>query len=111
MNCKVLLEQTMNSACVQNPFRKRSAKYNFLKTKTLEVFEERGWLNPPKWAVLVGFYPVRASYSYLLRLHRFGLLERSQDSGGLLVYRLSPRGFQRLLWLRGRGNPRKVGRT
>jgi len=33
----------------------------------------------------LGFYPVRAAYSYLLRLHRFGLLER--------------KGRQRVAWL------------
>ena len=83
-----------------NPFRKQNAKYNLLKRAALEAFEERGWMNPVMWAVLVGFYPARASYSYLLRLHRFGLLERRRNADGLLMYRLSARGAERLAWLR-----------
>jgi hypothetical protein len=85
---------------VPNPFTKRSAKFNLLKRRTLEVFEERGWMNPVLWAVLVGFYPARASYSYLLRLHRFGLLLRRKDASGLVLYALSKRGCERLAWLR-----------
>jgi len=86
-----------------NPFRKRSPKFNLLKKRALEAFEQRGWMNPILFAVLVGFYPARSSYSYLLRLHRFGLLRRKQDASGLLLYSLSKRGIQRLAWLRGRG--------
>jgi len=74
--------------------------YNSLKLRALAVFEDRGWLSPPAWAVLAGFYPVRASYSYLKRLHRWKLVERSLDRRGLLLYRLSSRGAARLAWLR-----------
>jgi len=76
---------------------------NFLKLRGLEIFAERGWLRPPAWAVLVGFYPTRASYSYLLRLHRFGLLRRVVDRGGRLAYSISERGRSRLAWLRREG--------
>jgi hypothetical protein len=75
-------------------------KYNSLKRRALAAFEDRGWLSPPAWAVLAGFYPVRASYSYLKRLFKWKLLERSLDRRGLLLYRLSPRGATRLIWLR-----------
>ena len=75
-------------------------KYNSLKRLALAVFENRGWLSPPAWAVLAGFYPVRASYSYLKRLFKWKLLERSLDRRGLLLYRLSSRGATRLTWLR-----------
>jgi len=76
-----------------------SPQYNKLKKRALEIFERHGgWLSPPQWAVLARFYPVRASYSYLLRLHRFGLLERHDSTGGLF-YRLSDRGRNRLRWL------------
>ena len=88
---------------VPNPFRLRSKKHNRLKKRALEIFEQRGWLNPPMWAVLSGFYPARAAYSYLLRLHRFGLLLRREDAEGLLVYGLSRRGRERLQWLRKEG--------
>jgi hypothetical protein len=75
-------------------------KYNSLKLRALSVFQNRGWLSPPAWAVLARFYPIRASYSYLKRLHRWKLLERSLDRRGLLLYRLSQRGALRLSWLR-----------
>jgi hypothetical protein len=76
-------------------------KFNSLKQHALSTFENRGWLSPPAWAVLAGFYPVRAAYTYLKRLHRWKLLERSLDRRGLLLYRISDRGAQRLEWLRG----------
>jgi hypothetical protein len=75
-------------------------KYNELKRHALAIFENRGWLSPPTWAVLAAFYPVRAAYSYLNRLHRWRLLERALDNRGLLLYRLSERGGRRLKWLR-----------
>ena len=82
--------------------RFRSPRYNQLKKRALEIFAGHGgWLSPREWAVLAGFYPVRAAYSYLLRLHRFGLLERSGNSKGLVLYRLSERGRERLRWLGG----------
>lgn len=75
-------------------------KFNSLKLHALSTFENRGWLSPSTWAVLAGYYPVRAAYTYLKRLHRWKLLERSLDRRGLLLYRLSDRGAQRLVWLR-----------
>src|SRR2546425_11518918 len=81
------------------PAQRRSLRYNRLKKRALEVFERHGgWLSPPEWAVSAHFYPIRAAYSYLLRLHRFGLLERRQTSGSVL-YHLSDRGKLRLEWL------------
>lgn len=77
-----------------------STKYNSLKRRALEAFDDRGWLSPPAWAVLTGFYPVRASYSYLKRLQRWRLIERTLDRRGLLLYRLTTRGAKRLDWLR-----------
>jgi hypothetical protein len=76
----------------------RSPRYNQLKKKALEIFARQGdWLTPPEWAVLAGFYPIRAAYSYLLRLHRFGLLERRSEN--VLYYRISQRGDRRRVWL------------
>jgi len=77
--------------------------YNGLKRKTLAIFLNRGWLNVSAFAALVGFYPIRAAHTYLLRLHRFGLLDRGRDIRGLLRYRMSARGRRRLLWLEDRG--------
>lgn len=82
--------------------RSRSSRYNQLKKRALEVFARHGaWLTAPQWAVLAGFYPVRAAYSYLLRLHRFGLRER-RCLGGPVQYQISHRGTVRLEWLRRR---------
>jgi hypothetical protein len=89
-----------------NPFRRRPAHSNSLKLRALEAFEKRGWMNPPIWAVIVGFYPARASYSYLLRLYRFRLLRRQRSENGLILYNLSPRGKERLTWLRGSNGTR-----
>jgi len=71
---------------------------NELKIRVLNVLQ-RGWLDPSTISVQVGFFPVRAVYSYLLRLHRWGLLERQRDVRGLLRYRISKRGMDRLEWL------------
>ena len=76
--------------------------YNARKAEALAIFERRGRLNPSDWAILADFYPIRASYSYLVRLHRFGLLRRGRDARGRLVYGLSARGRRRLDWLQGR---------
>jgi hypothetical protein len=76
--------------------------YNARKAQTLAIFERRGRLSPSNWAVLARFYPIRASYSYLVRLHRFGLLRRARDARGRVVYSLSARGRRRLDWLQGR---------
>jgi hypothetical protein len=83
-----------------NPRYSRLPRYNRLKKHALEVFERHGgWLSPPVWAVQAGFYPIRAAYTYLLRLHRFGLLERGH-TGRSIVYQLSRRGQRRLEWLK-----------
>src|SRR5262249_17410777 len=67
-------------------------RFNSLKRDTLEIFRVYGPLNPPAWARLAKFSPIRASYSYLLRLHRFGLLNRTSNPYGLVLCFLY-RGF------------------
>jgi hypothetical protein len=74
-------------------------QFNERKRQALSIFARRGWLNPPAWAMLAGFRPVRAAYTYLLRLHRWGLLERGNNLRGLVIYRLTARGRSRLKWL------------
>jgi hypothetical protein len=82
------------------PTHTRSPRYNKLKKHALEIFERHGgWVSPPEWAVLASFYPTRAAYSYLLRLHRFGLLERQTNVGIGVLYRISNRGQNRLRWI------------
>ena len=74
--------------------------YNRMKLRALATLEDRGWLSPPAWAVLAGYYPVRTAYTYLKRLWNWKLLERQLDRRGLLLYRISERGQARLEWLR-----------
>ena len=81
------------------PPQYRSSRYNRLKRRALEIFEHDNWITPRRWAVLAGFRPIRAAYTYLLRLHRFGLLERS-TARGVIAYHLSHRGRLRLSWLK-----------
>lgn len=79
-------------------FRGDTMKTNERKKQTLRYFSRREWTRPRRWAADVGFYPTRAANSYLLRLHRMKLLRRGKDFRGFVVYRLSRRGAQRLLW-------------
>jgi hypothetical protein len=78
---------------VQTKVIAMNRKYNELKMRALSIFVERGWLSPPAWAVLASFYPIRASYTYLRRLHRWRLLDHTLDRRGLLLYRLNRRGL------------------
>jgi len=78
-------------------------RYNQMKLRALAAFEGHAWLSPPAWAVLVGYYPMRAAYTYIRRhLWRWRLVDRSLDRRGLLLYRLTPKGAARLAWLRER---------
>jgi hypothetical protein len=77
--------------------------YNEMKLRALAAFEGQGWLAPPAWAVLAGYYPVRAAYTYIKRLWNWKLLERRLDRRGLLLYRISDRGQARLRWLQKNG--------
>ena len=71
--------------------------FNERKMQTLEIFTHYNELRPPDWAVVAGFYPMRASFSYLLRLHRMGLLLRRRDWRKRIVYQLAPHGARWLL--------------
>jgi hypothetical protein len=71
--------------------------YNERKHETLKYFSRREWIRPAQWAIDAGVYPIRRSYTYLKRLHRWSLLERGHDFTGHVVYRLSPRGARWLL--------------
>ncbi len=74
---------------------------NSRKRITLAVFERYGgWLSPAMVAGLTGFRPIRAAWSYLRRLNRWGLLYRRRGAGGLVLYRISAKGRERLAWLR-----------
>jgi len=81
-------------------FSRPARGYNELKREALAIFDSHDWLRPPDWALLARFWPPRSAYSYLKRLWFWRLLERRRDARGLLVYRLSDRGRDRLRWLR-----------
>lgn len=72
-------------------------QFNQRKNQALEIFVQHQELRPREYAVAAGFYPMRASYSYLLHLHRMGLLHRNRDYRGRIVYRLSAHGARWLL--------------
>ena len=74
-------------------------QFNERKLQGLEIFAKHGWLRPQEWAVEAGFYPTRSSYSYLVRLHRWGYLKRKRDYRGRVIYQLGRRGAQ---WLLGK---------
>jgi hypothetical protein len=71
--------------------------YNERKRQTFEFFAVRQWVEVPVYAVAVGMYPIRASYRYLKKLHRYNYLWRGRDFRGRVVYCLSPRGARWLL--------------
>lgn len=71
--------------------------YNERKRQTLEFFAMREWVRVPYYAVAVGMYPIRSSYRYLKKLHKYSYLWRGYDFSGWIVYRLSPRGARWLL--------------
>ncbi len=86
-------------------------RFNQLKKVALQVFETRGeWLWPPDWAILARFWPPRASYTYLGRLHRWGLLrrrgptvrQRGSRRQRYVEYAISQKGRDRLAWLQRR---------
>jgi hypothetical protein len=71
--------------------------FNERKFQTLNFFARREWVRPPDYAVAVGMFPTKVSYSYLAHLRRWGYLWRGHDFRGYVVYHLSPRGAEWLL--------------
>ncbi len=73
--------------------------YNRRKLLTLEIFSKAypGSIRPEVYAWKIGKLPARAAYSYLLRLHHWGLLWRRENP---VRYRITQRGRERLAWLR-----------
>ena len=74
------------------------------KQTVLEIFASNSqWMAPDEIiARLPNFHHRSSVYSYLFRLHRQqGLLQRGR-LGGRIVYRLSPKGVERLAFFRSR---------
>jgi len=86
----------------------RDPSISTLKARTLELFTHHSVLRPEEWARLVGFYPMRASWSYLRRQWKIGNLRRSRDWKGRIQYSISRRGAQWLLWWKANGWDVKV---
>lgn len=92
--------------------RRRKAPYNALKQRVLQVLADHGgWLSNKHVAIQSGMgwgSGLRGASSYLLRLHRFGLMDRKTISGAGLAhgsrvfYQISERGKKRLAWLASR---------
>ena len=76
--------------------------FNQFKLVVLQAMEQGQFMYPGSVAVAVSAYPSRMMWTYLRRLWRWKLLERSQDARGRIVYRLSERGQARLAWLKAR---------
>lgn len=72
---------------------------NSLEIRVLRALDGRGWLNTPLISALTGFRPVRAVYTYMDRLRRWGLVERRKPLGGPILWSISQRGRERLAWL------------
>lgn len=81
----------------------RRGQYNAAKKRALQLFADRGgWMYVHTFADLAGVQPVRRAFTYLLRLHNFGLLDRAKDASGKLIYRITEQGRQRLrFWAAG----------
>lgn len=45
--------------------------YNERKRQTFEFFSMQQWVEVPVYAASVGMYPIRSSYRYLKKLHRY----------------------------------------
>lgn len=71
--------------------------FNERKRQTFEFFAARQWVRVPVYPVTVGMYPIRTSYRYLKKLHKYHYLRRGHDFRGRIVYHLSPRGARWLL--------------
>jgi hypothetical protein len=71
--------------------------YDERMRQTLEFFSRRQCVEVPVYAVSVGMYPIRSSYRYLRKLHKYNYLRRGRDFRGRIVYSLSPRGARWLL--------------
>jgi Fe2+ or Zn2+ uptake regulation protein len=77
------------------------------KLEVLEIlYAHRGAITPDSVnRRLRGYYPRTSVYAYLLHLFRQQLVIRTRI-GGRLAYKISPRGVERLFYLRRKGPSR-----
>ena len=74
--------------------------FNKTKKRTLEVLEDKTWMDVPAFASKVGIRPVRRAYTYLAHLEKLGLVARGSHASGKLHFQITDRGLERLQWLR-----------
>ena len=84
---------------------KQNGNYNSTKKRVLEIFQDQEWFDVPTIARKVGIRPVRRAYTYLAHLEDLGLLVRSRDVLRKLHFQITPRGVERLQWLRSQDGP------
>jgi DNA-binding transcriptional regulator PaaX len=80
------------------------------KQEVLEIFGGSGHFIPPDMVLrqLRGFHHRSSIYSYLVRLHKQGLLNR-QLIHGRIAYRITERGIERLQFLRNKQDLARKG--
>ena len=76
--------------------------YNGRKKHVISKMLGRGWMRPGDVCIETHLWPIRSMYSYLKRLWKMKLLNRRHNGGkgGPLLYKVSKRGQDRLVWLR-----------
>ena len=87
-----------NLGCAK--LKQKNGSYNETKKRTLEVLEDRTWLDVPTLARKVGILPVRRAYTYLAHLEDLGLVTRAWDAHDKLHFQITARGLERVEWLR-----------
>lgn len=76
--------------------------FNLKKIAVLRALANNGPLTPVDLAVRTRRYPVRAMYSYMLRLAKWGLVTRGRRiRRGRMLYQLTEKGKHRLAYLLG----------
>ena len=57
-------------------------------------------MDVPTFAQAAGIHPTRRAYTYLAHLADLGLVKRGKTASGRHYYQITPRGLERLEWLR-----------
>jgi hypothetical protein len=78
------------------------------RQSTEEPLSRRNAIRPEAYAWKIRKLPATAAYSYLNKLHQWGLLWRQENP---VRYRISQRGRERLAWLRERFRPERSNNT
>ena len=88
---------------------RENRSYNKTKKRTLEILENKTWLDVPTLGRKAGIQPVRRAYTYLAHLEDMGLITRGWDAAGKLHFQITARGLERLEWLRLQDRTSTIG--